>query len=108
MRPEGPAPRIAIGGVGIGEARKVFIDANDRGFPCTFTFEHVRTWQDAAEDEASLRSTMIANLVPTRGSPEEYLASQFVLTADGKAKSMGILLDDSLPDDEMIWFERVR
>lgn len=85
----------------------LFIDANDRGFPCTFTFEHVRTWQDTAEDGSSLRSNMIANLVPTRGSPEEYLASQFVLGANSKGKSMGILLDDSLPDDEMIWFERV-
>lgn len=85
----------------------LFIDANDRGFPCTFTFEHLRTWQDTIQNEDSLRSNMIANLVPTRGSPEEYLASQFVVRVDGKVKSMGILLDDSLSDDEMIWFERV-
>lgn len=84
----------------------LFIDANDRGFPCTFSFEHVRTWQSAAEEDSLLRSDMIANLVPTRGSPEEYLASQFIIDADGKAKSMGILLDDSLPDDKMIWFEK--
>ncbi|GAB7325825.1 hypothetical protein MBLNU13_g09905t1 [Cladosporium sp. NU13] len=91
----------------------LFIDATDRGFPCTFTFEHVRTWQDADEKGSSMRSSMIANLVPTRGSPDEHLPAQFVLGAHGesdesvRATKMAILLEDTLPDDEMIWFDRV-
>lgn len=89
------------------------IDATDRGFPCTFTFEHVRTWQDAAEKDTSMRSNMIANLIPKRGSPDEHLPAQFVFGAHGKssesdrATKMAILLEDTLPDNEMIWFDRV-
>jgi hypothetical protein len=88
------------------------INATDRGFPCTFTFEHVRTWQDADEC-SSMRSNMIARLEPTRGSPDEYLASQFVFGLPGEnneagmATEMAILLEDTLPEDEMIWFTRV-
>lgn len=88
------------------------IDATDRGFPCTFTFEHMRTWQDANEQGSPIRSSMVANLVPTRGSPDEYLPAQFVFGALGesgesvRAMKMAILLEDTLPDEEMIWFDR--
>jgi len=91
----------------------LYIDATDRGFPCTFTFEHVRTWQDADEESSPVRSDMIANLIPTRGSPDEHLQSQFLFSThgehgeDARATKMAILLDDTLPDDEMIWFDRV-
>lgn len=91
----------------------LYIDATDRGFPCTFTFEHVRTWQDVSDEKSSsIRSNMIANLYPTHGSPEEHLASQFVFDkSDGdvgsiRATQMAILLEETLPDDEMIWFDR--
>jgi hypothetical protein len=88
------------------------IDATDRGFPCTFTFEHVRTWQEADENGSSIRSNMIAILVPTRGSPDEHLPAQFVFGARGendesvRATKMAILLEDTLPGNEMIWFDR--
>ena len=91
----------------------LYIDAKDRGFPCIFTFEHVRTWQDADEKGSSMRSNMIAILVPTHGSPDERLPAQFVLgplgesVENARATKMGILLEDTLPDDEMIWFNRV-
>jgi hypothetical protein len=88
----------------------LYIDATDRGFPCTFTFEHVRTWQDAAEEGLSVHSNMIAKLEPTRGSTDEYLASQFVFdenNTDGMATEMAILLEDTLPENEMIWFAKV-
>lgn len=55
---------------------------------------------------------MVANLVPTRGSPDEYLPAQFVFGALGesgesvRATKMAILLEDTLPDEEMIWFDR--
>lgn len=90
----------------------LLIDATDRGFPCTFTFEHVRTWQDADEVGSLVHSSMIANLVPTRGSPDEHLPAQFVFKARGengesvRATKMAILLEDTLPDNEMIWFDR--
>ena len=90
----------------------LYIDATDRGFPCTFTFEHMRTWQDANEQGSPIRSSMVANLVPTRGSPDEYLPAQFVFGALGesgesvRATKMAILLEDTLPDEEMIWFDR--
>jgi hypothetical protein len=91
----------------------LYIDARDRGFPCTFTFEHVRTWQDVDEEGSSMRSNMIARLDPTRGSPDEHLASQFFFGPPGEnneigmATEMAILLEDTLPEDEMIWFARV-
>jgi len=91
----------------------LYIDATDRGFPCTFTFEHVRTWQNADEKGSPLRSNMIAILFPTRGSPDEHLPAQFVFGARGEndesvqATKMAIQLEDTLPDDEMIWFDRV-
>jgi len=91
----------------------LYIDATDRGFQCTFTFEHVRTWQNADEEGLLMRSNMIANIIPTRGSPYEHLESQFVLGAQGdngqnvRATKMAILLDDTLPDGELIWFDRV-
>jgi hypothetical protein len=91
----------------------LYIDATDRGFSCKFTFEHVCTWQDAEKDGALMRSNMIANIIPTRGSPYEHLVSRFVFGAqddNGKnvwATKMAILLDDTLPDGEMIWFDRV-
>jgi hypothetical protein len=56
---------------------------------------------------------MIAKLEPTRGSPDEHLASQFVFGPPGEnneagmATEMAILLEDTLPEDEMIWFARV-
>lgn len=90
---------------------RLYIDATDRGFPCTFTFEHVRTWQDADEKGSLMRSNMIAILIPTRGSPDEYLPAQFVFGETGedgedvRATKMAILLEDTLPDDEMIWFD---
>jgi len=90
----------------------LYIDATDRGFPCSITFEHVRTWQDADEKGSSMRSNMIAILVPTRGSPDEYLPAQFVFGTHGgngdsvRATKMAILLEDTLPDGEMIWFDR--
>jgi hypothetical protein len=90
----------------------LYIDATDRGFPCTFTFEHVRTWQDADEKGSPMRSNMIAILVPTRGSPDEHLPAQFVFGESGengesvRAIKMAIQLDDTLPDEEMIWFDR--
>jgi hypothetical protein len=91
----------------------LYIDATDRGFPCTFTFEHVRTWQDAADEGSLMRSNMIARLEPARGSPDEHLASQFVfgppgeINEDSMATEMAILLEDTLPENEMIWFARV-
>jgi hypothetical protein len=88
----------------------LYIDATDRGFPCTFTFEHVRTWQDADEKGSPMRSNMIAVLVPTRGSPDEHLPAQFIFGDDGESvrvTKMAIQLEDTLPDDEMIWFDRV-
>lgn len=90
----------------------LYINATDRGFPCTFTFEHVRTWQDADEKGSPMRSNMIAILVPTRGSPDEYLPAQFVFEnfddngESVRAKKMAILLEDTLPNEEMIWFDR--
>lgn len=90
----------------------LYIDATDRGFPCTFTFEHVRSWQDVDDNGSSMRSNMIAILVPTRGSPDEHLPAQFAFGAYGedgesvRATKMAILLEDTLPDSEMIWFDR--
>jgi len=92
----------------------LYIDATDRGFPCTFAFEHVRTWQDAEEVVSPMRSSMIATLNPTRGSPDEHLEAQFVFGAQGddgqnvRAMKMAILLEDTLPEGEMIWFDRVQ
>jgi hypothetical protein len=91
----------------------LYIDATDRAFPCTFTFENVRTWQDANEGSSQMRSDMIAHLAPSRGSPDEHLESQFVFSAQGdsgqnvRATKMAILLEDTLPEGEMIWFDRV-
>ena len=94
------------------QGEDLYIDATDRGFPCTFTFEHVRTWQSSDEKGSSIRSNMIAILVPTRGSPDEHLPAQFVFEAHGEngesvqATRMAILLKDTLPDNDMIWFDR--
>jgi hypothetical protein len=85
----------------------LYIDATDRNFPCNFTFEHVRTWQNDVGPGPSMRTNIIANLIPTRGSLVEHLASQFVWDSCIKATRMGILLEDTLSDDEMIWFKRV-
>lgn len=123
-RPEVAAPssdayagRYSHPGYGVFEVQVkdegLFIDAMDRGFGCTFTFEHMRTCQDSTEERPVIRSRMIANVHPIRGSPEEHLESQFVFeTANAhgsgvQAKHMAILLDDTLPDGEMIWFERL-
>jgi hypothetical protein len=90
---------------------RLYIDATDRGFPCTCPVEPVRTWQDADEKGSLMRSNMIAILIPTRGSPDEYLPAQFVFGETGedgedvRATKMAILLEDTLPDDEMIWFD---
>jgi hypothetical protein len=85
-----------------------FIDAMNRGFRCTFAFEHVRTWEEDDEESRDVvtRSSMIAHLRPLRGSVDEYLAAEFVFVgSDEKAGRMGIALD---PDTETIWFDRVR
>jgi hypothetical protein len=87
----------------------LFIDAMDRGFKCTFNFEHVRTWDEATESGAAvMRSSMIAHLRPLRGSVDEFLAAEFVFAArsggDERASRMAIALD---PDTETIWFDRI-
>jgi hypothetical protein len=78
----------------------------DRGFRCTFTFEHVRTWDEIDESGGVVtRSSMIAHLRPLRGSVDEYLAAEFVFAAgSGRAVRMAIALD---PDTRMIWFDRM-
>jgi hypothetical protein len=86
----------------------LFIDAMDRGFRCTFTFEHVRTWVEAGESgDFVTRSRMIAHLRPLRGSLDEYLAAEFVFVGGGgneRASRMAIALD---PDTDTIWFDRM-
>lgn len=118
MQPEKPAPPLdAFVGdysdLGYGSFRveirdgSLFIDATDRGFPCTFSFEHVRTWHTYAERRTVARSGMIAHLYPVRGSPDEHLAAEFVfdvVEGDEQATKMAIALD---PDSEMIWFEKM-
>jgi hypothetical protein len=116
-RPETPAPALeafvgTYSDVGYGifgvEIRDggLFIDAMDRGFKCTFTLEHARTWEE--EDESGVvvtRSSMIAHLRPLRGSVDEYLAAEFVFPdGSGRAVRMAIALD---PDTETIWFHRM-
>jgi hypothetical protein len=116
-RPEkpAPAPEAFVGvhrdvdyGVFKVEIRdgSLFIDAMDRGFKCTFAFEHVRTWEDDDESGGVVtRSSMIAHLRPLRGSVDEYLAAEFVFAAgSGRAARMAIALD---PDTETIWFDRM-
>jgi CubicO group peptidase (beta-lactamase class C family) len=84
----------------------LFIDAMDRGFKCTFTFEHVRTWDEDGESGGIItRSSMIAHLRPLRGSVDEYLAAELVFAARSwRAVRMAIALD---PDTETIWFHRM-
>jgi hypothetical protein len=117
-RPEKPAPALeAFVGVyrdvGYGvfkvEIRdgSLFIDVMDRGFKCTFTLEHVRTWEedDDESDCVVTRSSMVAHLRPLRGSVDEYLAAEFVFAAgSGRAARMAITLD---PDTGTIWFDRM-
>ena len=121
-RAEKPAPALetfvgTYSDVGYGVLRveirdgSLFIDAMDRGFRCTFTFEHVRTWEETGEcGNVAQRSSMTAHLHPLRGSPDEYLAAEFVSPAggeedgaQGRAVRMAIALD---PDTETIWFDR--
>ena len=116
-RPEKPAPALeafvgTYSDVGYGIFRVeirdggLFIDAMDRGFKCTFTLEHARTWEE--DDESGIvvtRSSMIAHLRPLRGSVDEYLAAEFVFpNGSGRAVRMAIALD---PDTETIWFDRI-
>lgn len=90
----------------------LFINAMNRAFRCTFTFEHVRTCEGPDDSGAVVtRSSMIAHLRALRGSPDEYLATEFVFAAKsggegagGKATRMAIALD---PDTETIWFDRM-
>jgi hypothetical protein len=116
-RKEKPAPALerfvgTYSDVGYGVFRveirdgSLFIDAMDRGFKCTFNFEHVRTWEEAGESgDAVTRSSMIAHLRPLRGSVDEYLAAEFVFAAGGeRAGRMAIALD---PDTETICFDRI-
>ena len=116
-RSEKPAPALeacvgSYSDVGYGVVRveirdgDLFIDGMDRGFRCTFTFEHVRTWDEIDESGGVVtRSSMIAHLRPLRGSVDEYLAAEFVFAAgSGRAVRMAIALD---PDTRMIWFDRM-
>jgi hypothetical protein len=79
----------------------------DRGFKCTFTWEHVRTWEEEGDESDCVvtQSSMIAHLRPLRGSVDEYLAAEFVFAAgSARAVRMAIALD---PDTETIWFDRM-
>ena len=120
-RPERPAPALDtfVGtycdvGYGIFKVEirdgSLFIDAMDRGYKCTVVFEHVRTSEEAGDGsgDAVKRSSMIAHIIPLRGSVDEYLAAEFVFVGrsggDNRASRMSIALD---PDTETIWFDRM-
>ena len=121
-RPEKPAPPLetligTYSDIGYGvfkvEIRdgSLFIDALDRGYQCTLTFEHVRTWEETDESGTVItRSSMVAHIRSLRASPDEYLAAEFVFAAGsggqsvaGQAVRMAIALD---PDTGTIWFDR--
>ena len=74
-------------------SEKLFIDARDRSFPSTFTFEHI-------SDGTKFRATLIDDYE----GEEENMDAEFQFE-NGKVSQMGLKLEPDL--DDMIWFKRL-
>jgi len=72
---------------------KLFIDASDRSFPCTLTFEHVAG-----------NTMFIAHISDNLEGGDEPIKAEFKI-ADGRVVEMGLDLEEVV--GELMWFKRV-